>query len=186
MDLPCRLGLRLGLQVDGLNFCERLAFGYNSFQTSLLLIKMKVAIGSDHAGFEAKEKIKTLLQELGIEFLDLGTHSGVSVDYPDFGAMVGRAVAEGEAESGIVVCGSGIGIAIAANKVHGVRAAQAWSPETAMLARQHNDANVLSIGARVLSEAEIDGIVRAWFSAGFEGGRHQGRIDKISALESDH
>lgn len=145
---------------------------------------MKVAIGSDHAGFEAKEKIKTTLADLGIEYLDLGTNSGDSVDYPDYGAKVGHAVASHEADSGIVVCGSGIGIAIAANKVNGVRAAQAWSPETAMLARQHNDANVLAIGARVLSESDIDGIVRAWFSAKFEGGRHQGRIDKISGIES--
>lgn len=144
---------------------------------------MKVAIGSDHAGFEAKEKIKTTLSDLGIEFVDCGTNSGDSVDYPDFGAKVGRAVAAREVDSGIVVCGSGIGIAIAANKIHGVRAAQAWTPETAMLARQHNDANVLSIGARVLSESEIDKIVRAWFSADFEGDRHQGRIDKITALE---
>lgn len=145
---------------------------------------MKIAIGSDHAGFEAKEKIKETLRDIGIDFVDFGTNSGDSVDYPDFGAKVGRAVASHEVDSGIVVCGSGIGIAIAANKIDGVRAAQAWSPETAALARQHNDANILSIGARVLSEAEIDGIVRAWFSADFEGGRHQGRIDKISALES--
>lgn len=144
---------------------------------------MKVAIGSDHAGFEAKEKIKAILEDLGVEFVDFGTDSGESVDYPDFGAKVGRAVAAHDADSGIVVCGSGIGIAIAANKIHGVRAAQAWTPETAMLARQHNDANVLAIGARVLSESDIDKIVRAWFGADFEGGRHQGRIDKISALE---
>lgn len=145
---------------------------------------MKIAIGSDHAGFEAKEKIKTILEDLGIEFVDFGTNSGDSVDYPDFGAKVGRAVAAHEVDSGIVVCGSGIGIAIAANKIRGVRAAQAWSAETASLARQHNDANVLSIGARVLSESDIEKIVRAWFSADFEDGRHQGRIDKISALES--
>jgi ribose 5-phosphate isomerase B len=144
---------------------------------------MKVAIASDHAGFEAKEKIKAILEGLGIEFTDFGTDSTASVDYPDYGAMVGRAVASGEADSGIVVCGSGVGIAIAANKIAGVRAAQAWTEEIARLSRQHNDANVLAIGARVLTESDIDKIVRAWFEADFEGARHQGRIDKISALE---
>ena len=145
---------------------------------------MKIAIGSDHAGFEAKEKIKETLNDLGIEFVDLGTDSNESVDYPDYGAKVGRAVASHEVESGIVVCGSGIGIAIAANKIDGVRAAQAWTEETARLAREHNDANVLAIGARVLTTEEIDRIVRSWFSAEFEGERHRRRIDKITGLES--
>ncbi len=146
---------------------------------------MKIAIGADHAGFEIKEKIKRQLEEMNLEVADLGTHSGDSVDYPDFGAAVGREVASGKAEQGIVVCGSGIGIALAANKIRGVRAAQAWSEETARLARRHNDANVLSIGARVLPEEEIPKIVAAWFEADFEGGRHQNRVDKISALESE-
>jgi len=144
---------------------------------------MKIAIGADHAGFEVKEKIKRQLEEMNIEVEDLGTGSGDSVDYPDFGAKVGREVASGKADEGIIVCGSGIGIAIAANKIDGVRAAQAWNEETARLARQHNDANVLSIGARVVAEEEIPKIVRAWFDAEFEGGRHQKRIDKISELE---
>ena len=144
---------------------------------------MKIAIGADHAGFEAKEKIKKTLDEIGIEYEDLGTNSLDSVDYPDYGAKVGKAVASGEADEGIVVCGSGIGIAIAANKVHGVRAAQAWNEETARLARQHNNANVLSIGARVIPEEEIPKIVAAWFDAKFEGGRHAGRVAKISELE---
>lgn len=146
---------------------------------------MRIAIGADHAGFLIKEKIKRQLEEMNLEVEDLGTSSGDSVDYPDFGAAVGREVASGKADSGIVVCGSGIGIALAANKIRGVRAAQAWNEETARLARQHNDANVLSIGARVLAEEEIPKIVRAWFDAGFEGGRHQKRVDKINALESD-
>jgi len=146
---------------------------------------MKIAIGADHAGFEVKEKIKRQLAELNIEVEDLGTGSTESVDYPDFGAKVGREVASGKADEGIVVCGSGIGIAIAANKIHGVRAAQAWNEETARLARQHNDANVLSIGARVTPEEEIPKIVRAWLDAGFEGGRHAGRVAKISALERE-
>lgn len=144
---------------------------------------MKIAIGADHAGFEVKEKIKKQLQEMNLEVEDLGTTSNDSVDYPDFGAAVGREVASGKADEGIIVCGSGIGIAIAANKIHGVRAAQAWNEETARLARQHNDANVLSIGARVTPEEEIPKIVEAWFDAKFEGGRHQKRIDKISELE---
>src|SRR5215218_8853451 len=136
---------------------------------------MKIAIGADHAGFEVKEKIKRQLEEMNMEVEDLGTGSGDSVDYPDFGAKVGREVASGKADEGIVVCGSGIGIAIAANKVKGVRAAQAWNEETARLARQHNDANVLSIGARVLPETEISKIIKAWFEAKFEGGRHEKR-----------
>lgn len=144
---------------------------------------MKIAIGSDHAGFEVKERIRKILQELKYDVIDLGAFSSESVDYPDFGAAVGRAVARGTAEKGIVVCGSGIGIAIAANKIDGVRAAQAWNEETARLSRQHNDANVLSIGARVLPEDEIPGIVRAFLETSFEGGRHAGRVAKISALE---
>ena len=146
---------------------------------------MKIAIGSDHAGFAGKEKIKQTLDELGINYEDVGTYSTDSVDYPDFGAKVGLAVASGKVEQGIVVCGSGIGICIAANKIHGIRAAQAWNAETAQLARQHNDANVLSIGARVLPESEIPKIVKAWFEAKFEGGRHQGRVEKISDLEKN-
>ena len=147
---------------------------------------MKIAIGADHAGFEVKEKIKQQLEEMNLEVEDLGTVSTDSVDYPDFGAKVGREVASGNADEGIVVCGSGIGIAIAANKVRGVRAAQAWNEETARLARQHNDANVLSIGARVIPSEEIPKIVRAWFDAKFEGGRHTGRVAQISALEQQN
>lgn len=145
---------------------------------------MKIAIGADHAGFDVKEKIKQQLAEMKLDVVDLGTNSTDSVDYPDFGAKVGRFVADGAADEGIVVCGSGIGICIAANKIHGVRAAQAWNEETARLARQHNDANVLSIGARVLPEDEIPKIINAWFNAKFEGGRHQSRINKITNLES--
>lgn len=123
---------------------------------------------------------------MNLEVEDLGTNSLESVDYPDYGAAVGREVASGKADEGILVCGSGIGIAIAANKIHGVRAAQAWNEETARLARQHNDANVLSIGARVIPEEEISKIVRAWFDAKFEGGRHAGRVMKISELEKEN
>lgn len=144
---------------------------------------MKIAIGADHAGYEAKERIKRQLDEMNIAYEDLGTNSLDSVDYPDFGAAVGRHVVSGKADEGIIVCGSGIGIAIAANKIHGVRAAQAWNEETARLARQHNDANILSIGARVIPEQEIPKIVRAWLEAKFEGGRHGKRVEKITDLE---
>jgi ribose 5-phosphate isomerase B len=145
---------------------------------------MKIALGADHAGYEEKEKLKPLLNELGIEFEDLGTVSTDSVDYPDFAAKVARKVAEGEFEQGLLVCGSGTGMAIAANKVHGVRAAVAWNEETARLAREHNDANVLAVGARTTPEEEIPKIVRAWFETKFAGGRHAGRIEKIRELES--
>ena len=144
---------------------------------------MKVALGADHAGYEEKERLKPVLNELGIEFEDFGAVSTDSVDYPDFAAKVARKVADGEFDQGLLVCGSGTGMAIAANKVHGVRAAVAWNEETARLAREHNDANVLSIGARTTPESEIPKIVRAWFETKFAGGRHQRRIEKISELE---
>jgi ribose 5-phosphate isomerase B len=146
---------------------------------------MKIALGADHAGYQEKEKLKKTLDELGVEYEDFGTNSCDSVDYPDYAQKVGEAVASGEVEQGILVCGSGIGIAIAANKIHGVRAAQAWNEQTARLAREHNDANVLSIGARVTPEEEIPKIVRAWFDAKFEGGRHTRRVEKIEKLEEE-
>lgn len=144
----------------------------------------KIAIGADHAGFEVKEAIKKTLGELGIEYDDLGTNSGESVDYPDFARKVAEGVAQGEYDQGLLVCGSGTGMAITANKVRGVRAAVAWNAETARLARQHNDANVLAIGARTTPEGTVPDIVKAWFQADFEGGRHEQRVKKISDLES--
>lgn len=144
---------------------------------------MRIALGSDHAGFEEKEKLKPLLQELGIEFEDFGTTATDSVDYPDFAAKVAESVAGGAFEQGILVCGSGTGMAISANKVHGIRAAVAWNEETARLARQHNDANILAIGARTTPNGTIPAVVKAWLDAQFEGGRHQNRVDKISKLE---
>jgi ribose 5-phosphate isomerase B len=146
----------------------------------------KIALGADHAGFEEKEKLKKTLDELGVEYEDVGTFSTDSVDYPDFAQKVGEKVESGEAEQGILVCGSGIGVAIAANKMHGIRAAQAWNEETARLARQHNNANVLTIGARVVPEEEIPKIVKAWFEADFEGGRHEKRVEKIMNLEKEN
>src|SRR5918911_3556672 len=144
---------------------------------------MKVALASDHAGFAEKERLKPLLQELGVEFEDYGTDSENSVDYPDYARQVAEAVARGCAEQGLLVCGSGTGMAITANKVPGVRAAVAWSEEIARLARQHNDTNVLAIGARTTPQDEIPKNVRAWFDAEFEGGRHAKRVRKIEGVE---
>src|SRR5690348_2593633 len=144
---------------------------------------MKIALASDHAGYTEKERLKTLLADLGVEFDDLGPASDTSVDYPDYARKVAEQVAQGRAEQGLLVCGSGTGMAITANKVPGVRAAVAWSEETARLARQHNDANVLALGARTTPPADIPRIVRAWFSAEFEGGRHSARVEKISEVE---
>jgi ribose 5-phosphate isomerase B len=144
---------------------------------------MKIALASDHAGFAEKERLKPLLHELGLEVEDLGTGSEESVDYPDYARRVAEAVASGQVEQGLLVCGSGTGMAIAANKVQGVRAAVAWSEETARLARQHNDANVLALGARTTPEGDIPKIVRAWFETLFDGGRHSARVEKIRQIE---
>jgi len=140
---------------------------------------MKIALASDHAGFAEKERLKPLLTDLGLQFEDLGTVSEASVDYPDYARKVAEEVAGGRVDQGVLVCGSGIGMAITANKVPGVRAAVAWSEETARLARQHNDANVLAIGARTTPPDQIPAIVRAWFGSNFEGGRHAERVAKI-------
>lgn len=144
---------------------------------------MRIALASDHAGYAEKERLKALLSDLGIEFEDLGTASEASVDYPDYARAVAEQVADGSVEQGVLVCGSGTGMAITANKVPGVRAAVAWSEEIARLARQHNDANVLAIGARTTPPDDIPKIVRAWFSTEFEGGRHAARVAKISDVE---
>jgi ribose 5-phosphate isomerase B len=144
---------------------------------------MKIALASDHAGFSEKEKLKPLLTELGIDFTDLGTSSEARVDYPDYARSVAEQVAQGNVDQGVLVCGSGTGMAITANKVPGVRAAVAWSEEIARLARQHNDANVLALGARTTPPGDIPKIVRAWFDTAFEGGRHTERVNKINALE---
>jgi len=144
-----------------------------------MLRPLKVAIGSDHAGFEYKEKIKALLSSLGHEVRDFGTSSTEPVDYPLFIRPTAEAVARGEAERGIVLGGSGNGEAIVANKVHGIRCALCWSLETAKLARQHNDSNVLSIGQRMISEDLALEIVKVWLVTPFEGGRHVRRIAEI-------
>ncbi|PWT89978.1 MAG: ribose 5-phosphate isomerase B [Blastocatellia bacterium] len=144
---------------------------------------MKVALASDHAGYEEKERLKGVLMDLGVEFADLGTSSEASVDYPDYARKVAEQVADGKVDQGLLVCGSGTGMAISANKVPGVRAAVAWSEEIARLARQHNDANVLAIGARTTPPDDIPKIVRTFFTTDFEGGRHSSRVQKISDIE---
>lgn len=140
---------------------------------------MKIALAADHAGYEEKEKVKKTLDELGIGYTDMGTNSGESVDYPDFARKAAEAVAGGEYDQGLLLCGSGTGMAIAANKVHGIRAAVAWSPEIARLAREHNNANVLALPARFTSDNDVREILKAWFGAHFEGGRHEQRVEKI-------
>lgn len=140
---------------------------------------MKIAIGSDHAGFLYKEKIKQFLQTLAHELLDFGTDSEEPVDYPLFIRPVAEAVARGEAERGVVLGGSGNGEAMAANRVKGVRCALCWNVPSARLARQHNDANMISLGQRMLSEEEALEIVSVWLETAFEGGRHLRRIQLL-------
>jgi len=140
---------------------------------------MKMAIGSDHAGFTYKEKIKQFLSALGHEVTDFGTYSEDPVDYPLFIRPVAEAVARGETERGVVLGGSGNGEAMAANRVKGVRCALCWNVATARLARQHNDANIISLGQRMISEEEALEIVRVWLETSFEGGRHLRRIQLL-------
>lgn len=140
---------------------------------------MKIAIGSDHAGFELKEKIKGLLTELGYEVLDLGCHDTDSVDYPLYGAKVARAVAQGEVERGVLVCGTGLGMSMVANRFPGVRAALCHELFTARMARLHNDANILVLGGRVLGDVLALEMVKLFLETPFEGGRHQRRVEMI-------
>ncbi len=144
---------------------------------------MKIAIGSDHAGFQYKEIVKKHLEEKGFHVIDKGTYSEERVDYPVFGEAVANAVASGEADRGIVICGTGIGISIAANKVKGIRAALCTNEYMARMARKHNDANILAFGARVLGIDVALGIVDEFFSTDFEGGRHEKRVNIIKEIE---
>jgi ribose 5-phosphate isomerase B len=144
---------------------------------------MRIAMGADHAGYELKNKIREHLKQQGFEVQDEGTNSGDSVDYPDFAAKVGNDVASQKADRGILVCGSGIGMAIAANKVHGVRSANITSEYEAKMSREHNDLNVLTLGARILDEAKAFSIVDVWLKTQFAGDRHQRRVEKIAALD---
>lgn len=142
---------------------------------------MKISLGTDHAGFRLKEKVKELLNSLGHEVIDFGTFSEEPVDYPLFVRPAAEAVARGECERGIVFGGSGNGEAMTANKVRGVRCALCWSEESARLSRQHNDANVLSLGERLIPEDLALNIVRIWLTTDFEGGRHARRIAMLDA-----
>ncbi len=145
---------------------------------------MKIAIGSDHAGVEAKQRLRQLLQRDGHAVTDCGTQGAESVDYPDFAAAVAQAVARAQVERGVLICGTGIGMCIAANKIHGVRAAKCNDPLEARLSRAHNDANVLCVGARVLDATVMDDVVRTFLGTAFEGGRHARRVEKMRELES--
>ncbi|MDZ4839971.1 MAG: ribose 5-phosphate isomerase B [Bacteroidota bacterium] len=140
---------------------------------------MKIAIGNDHAGYERKEQLKNWLIENDYEVTDLGTADAESVDYPEFAHLVASVVANNDAELGILLCGSGNGVCMTANKVPGVRAALAWIPEIAEMAMRHNNANVLCLPARYTTELEMRDIVWAYLHASFEGGRHQRRVEKI-------
>ncbi len=146
---------------------------------------MRIALGADHAGFELKDQIKLHLQKKGVEVCDEGTSSPESVDYPDYARAVAHDVSEQRADLGILVCGSGIGMAIAANKVNGIRAAKVDTENEAELSRQHNDANVLTLGARIVKPDEALRIVDKWLATQFAGGRHERRVEKIAAIEKE-
>jgi ribose 5-phosphate isomerase B len=146
---------------------------------------MKIALGADHAGYELKDKIKQHLQQGGIQVQDEGTSSGESVDYPDYARVVAHDVSNSRADLGILVCGSGIGMAMAANKVAGIRAANVSTEYEAQMSREHNNANVLALGARILHEEDALRIVDKWLATAFAGGRHERRVEKIAALEKE-
>jgi ribose 5-phosphate isomerase B len=148
---------------------------------------MKIALGSDHGGYGLKQSLIPMLQARDIQVADAGTENAVdSVDYPDFAERVALLVTHGEVDAGILVCGTGIGISIAANKVPGIRAALVTDAFMARMAREHNNANILVLGGRVLDEQKACDLVGAWLDATFEGGRHQGRLDKITELENKY
>jgi ribose 5-phosphate isomerase B len=146
---------------------------------------MRVAIGSDHAGFALKGELCSLLDELRIEYRDFGTFSSEAVDYPDFVAPVARAVARGDYERGIVLGGSGTGEAIVANKVRGIRCVQCTNPVVARLAREHNDANVIAFGARIIGTEVAKACLREFLSSDFTGGRHVARLEKLARIEAE-
>jgi ribose 5-phosphate isomerase B len=146
---------------------------------------MRIAVGSDHRGFQIKLKVIELVGRLGHEVVDAGPHDPSSVDYPDIAEVVGRKVGEGEVDRGILICGTGIGMCIAANKLSGVRAAPCHDDLTAEMSRRHNDLNVLCLSADMLGEKLIDRMIEIWLKTGFEGGRHARRVEKISGLETN-
>ena len=142
-----------------------------------------IVIGSDHGGLELKTAVCELLSDKGVEYTDLGTNDGMSVDYPDFAAKVAQSIVSGDAKEGILICGTGIGMSIAANKFPGIRAALVHDKFTAQMAREHNNANILVMGGRILSPDKGKELVEIWLEADYEGGRHQNRLDKITDLE---
>ena len=144
---------------------------------------MTVALGADHAGVELKDELKKWLMARGVTVNDVGTNSADSVDYPDYAALVSKDVASGAAERGVLVCGTGLGMAIAANKFHGIRAVPIVDEASARLSREHNDANVIALGARLTAPDEAKELLRIFLETEYAGGRHQRRIDKITALE---
>ena len=147
---------------------------------------MKIGIGNDHSALVMKAEIIDFLRERGCEVVDYGTNSTESCDYPVYGEKVARAVAAGEVDQGILICGTGLGISLAANKVKGIRAAVCSEPYTAMMARLHNDCNILAFGARVIGPEMAKMIVRTWLDTEFEGGRHQRRVDLITKIEEEN
>jgi ribose 5-phosphate isomerase B len=146
---------------------------------------MRIALGADHAGYRLKDAIALHLAQAGIHIQDEGTNSDESVDYPDYASRVALDVSRGQADLGILVCGTGIGMAMAANKVNGIRAANVSTEYEAQMSREHNNANVLALGARVVKEEEALRIVDKWLATTFAGGRHQHRVEKIASLEKD-
>lgn len=144
---------------------------------------MKIAIGCDHVGFELKDRIIKHLEEKGIEYRDFGTFSSERTDYPIYGYAVAKAIVSGECDKGILICGTGVGISISANKVPGIRAVVCSEPYSALLSRQHNDTNILAMGARVVGGDLALMILDAWLSGEYEGGRHQKRVDMIADIE---
>lgn len=146
----------------------------------------RIVVGADHAGFRLKDALAAHLRTSGHEIIDVGTNSPQSVDYPDFGAAVARAVASGAAELGMACCGSGLGIAMAANKVHGARAATCHDVTSARLARLHNDANVICFGERLIGQEVAREALDVFVATSFEGGRHEGRVSKLAALDAEY
>lgn len=146
----------------------------------------KIAIGCDHGGIVLKESVIATLESLGAEVVDLGTYSTDSVDYPTYGLKVAEAVASGECDAGVLMCGTGIGISISANKVPGIRAAVVTNTYMAQLTKNHNNANIIALGGRVITPEEAKDIVTAWYTAEYEGGRHQRRLDMITDIEKKY
>ena len=183
---------QMAVLADDAAFAKHSSNRYNHLPLSMMEASVKssagkprIVLGADHAGFHAKEKIKNYLQSAGYTVSDTGTFSEESVDYPDFAIKVARRVQQGRDHLGILVCGTGIGMAMAANKIGGIRAAVAHDALTARMSREHNAANVLAMGARVLSDHQIIEVTQSFISAEFAGGRHQRRVDKISELDEE-